>query len=94
MPSDDSGGWGSGICSHLGFAVVRGRKRRYCTSIAETIASPLVGLNSRITMAIPGIHFETLLIRGQRASRGGCHIQICQNFLPVRENVENAVAGM
>ena len=45
-------------------------------------------------MPSAGIHFEMLLIRGQRTSRGGCHIQIGQNFLPVRENVENAVAGM
>ena len=44
--------------------------------------------------AILGIHFEMLLIRGQRTSRGGCHIQIGQNLLPIRENIENAVAGM
>ncbi len=44
--------------------------------------------------AIPGIHFETLLICGQRTSRGGCDIQIGQNFLSVCENVEDAVAGM
>ena len=44
--------------------------------------------------AIPGIHFETLLIRGQRSPRGGCHIQIGHNLLPVREDVEDAVAGM
>ena len=44
--------------------------------------------------AIPGIHFETLLIRGQRTSRGGGHIEIAHNLLPVRENAENAVAGM
>ena len=31
--------------------------RRYCTSIAETIASPLVGLNSRITM--PSLAFTS-----------------------------------
>ena len=44
--------------------------------------------------AIPGVHFEMLLIRGQRTSRGGCHIQVGHNLLPVRENVENAVARM
>jgi hypothetical protein len=44
--------------------------------------------------AILGIHFETQLIRGQRTSRGRCHIQIGHNLLPVRENVEDAVAGM
>ena len=44
--------------------------------------------------AILGVDFEMLLIRGQRTSRGGCHIQIGQNFLPVREDVENSLAGM
>jgi hypothetical protein len=44
--------------------------------------------------AIPGIYFETLLKSGQRTSSGRCHIQIGHNLLPVRENVENAVAGM
>lgn len=29
--------------------------QRYCSSIAETIASPLVGLNSRITMPSLGL---------------------------------------
>ena len=44
--------------------------------------------------AIPGIHFETLLMRGQRVPRRGCHIQIGQNFLPVCKNVEYAFAWM
>ena len=43
--------------------------------------------------AIPAIYFETPLMRGQRTSRGGCHIEIGHNLLPVRENVEDAVAG-
>ena len=34
-----------------------GHLRPYCTSIAETIASPLVGLNSRITM--PSLAFTS-----------------------------------
>ena len=44
--------------------------------------------------AISGVHIEMLLIRGQRSPRGGRHIQIVQNFLPIRENIEDAVACM
>ena len=44
--------------------------------------------------AFLGIHFEIPLIRGQSTSRSFCHIQIGQNFLPVRENVENTLAWM
>ncbi len=35
-----------------------------------------------------------LLICGQRRSCGGCHIHIGQNLLPIRKNIEDAVAGM
>ena len=38
-------------------SIPTGHLRRYCTSIAETIASPLVGLNSRITM--PSLAFTS-----------------------------------
>jgi len=43
--------------------------------------------------AIFGVNLEMLLIGGQSTSRGG-HIQIRQDLLPVRENVENALARM
>ncbi len=52
-------GWGTQLCGvvkcfkNLGCAT----RRRYCTSIAETIASPFVGLNSRITM--PSLAFTS-----------------------------------
>jgi hypothetical protein len=54
----------------------------------------LAGLKLKNDQAIPSIYFEMLLMRGQRTSRGGCHMQIGQDFLSVRENVENAISGM
>ena len=62
------------------------------TSIAENNRAS-VGLQSRITM-IRGFHLEMRLIGGEGISGGGCHIQIGDNLLPVREDVEDAVAGM